>query len=647
MHTGAEYDGTARAEAVAADLAAHPIPVAHRIQLGDLTDSSPHTDSLPKALLDGLPEDWSAPMGNHDMFGRSSATASAAYGLTQNYTRDLGFAIGVFTAPDANVEPYTLSAATLEWMEAQFKAARRPVIWVNHNPLMHTVVGAGPGVTENQYTPTLAFFAINPDRQIRELLNEYPIVKLAISGHTHNAKDCYDLIKRHVLLPELATVENSTPVVVPNGDFSLGLTGWQSSIGGGVVLDDLSAGTDFNGVVTGLTNLVPEASGNLKSLTNWLSEVSGTGVTKEKFELSTAWSGESAGYFKATCTAAKKTAQVWCSKTAATPGLFVVTPGTFYHLKVDTKIVQKPATGQTFRITWYTAANAAISSVDSPAVTATGEQTLTVTALAPAGAAYCRMRLCNSETLQSGDVSEFYWRNVRGYEITVAVHFLLHLKAHATGTSGAARFRRTSGNKELKATPGKVYAYAADLNVTTKGAAGPNLAMQFLTESGEVLDTFYGNQATGTGKFRSEVAGQAPSGSAYVVLYVGNQSTTTLAAGETLEFTCSAILEGDAGLLPAGTRDLITINASATAYTGTEPGDSDPLVSLFLGWLDDEIKVFARNHGTHEWTTIQGAEAVSMAIPDADPPKTVWVSEGGVTGQAIRWVKVAGDLVQA
>jgi len=64
-----------------------------------------------------------------------------------------------------------------------------------------------------------------------------------------------------------------------------------------------------------------------------------------------------------------------------------------------------------------------------------------------------------------------------------------------------------------------------------------------------------------------------------------------------------------------GTRSIISINCSATFYTGRSYENFDPITTLFLTHTGSNLEIRFRNHGAGVWDTVGGSRVVTMPIP--------------------------------
>jgi hypothetical protein len=64
-----------------------------------------------------------------------------------------------------------------------------------------------------------------------------------------------------------------------------------------------------------------------------------------------------------------------------------------------------------------------------------------------------------------------------------------------------------------------------------------------------------------------------------------------------------------------GTRSIVSINCSATFYTGRTLEWYDPLITLFLTHTGSNLEIRVRNHGAGVWDTVGGSRVVTMPIP--------------------------------
>jgi predicted MPP superfamily phosphohydrolase len=197
MHFG--YTGTARLDAVAADLAQLPPPDA-LLSTGDETHfGTPDEYAAAVAWL----AQWNRPFftvtGNHTFWNASERHRETSAGLYQRFQQTWGQAmpysweIGglrfVATGPtEAGTTPTgaSITAEQVDELAAMLsQAPTQPTVVVLHSPLHHTVLGDG-GPANSVYTSDdFGFYQTHSDR-IRAVLADAPQVALVITGHTHS-----------------------------------------------------------------------------------------------------------------------------------------------------------------------------------------------------------------------------------------------------------------------------------------------------------------------------------------------------------------------------------------------------------------------------------------------------------------------------
>jgi hypothetical protein len=180
---------------ITADVQKLPKPLA-RIQVGDITDiGTTGEDQGARSWMYGLGGKWYTALGNHDLWldVRTSAQWAKAYGLvSKDYTVDFGAFRLIFVGQDGGyAAPFTLNATTRTWLTNELANAGKHCLIVSHVPLANTVVGDVAKV----WSSAEASFQINPDADIRAILNAQPNAKAWISGHTHSPIDTSGFIK--------------------------------------------------------------------------------------------------------------------------------------------------------------------------------------------------------------------------------------------------------------------------------------------------------------------------------------------------------------------------------------------------------------------------------------------------------------------
>ena len=154
---------------------------------------------------------------------------------------------------------------------------------------------------------------------------------------------------------------------------------------------------------TSSSNLV--ANPSLESgLTGWSCNVACPAFT---FSTTSSWftAGSQAGWYKV------NSAGQGGVNTGTGVGGMPVSVGTTYFVRADINVIQAHANGAQIRIDWYNSGGTYLSSSSSAAQTGTGVKVLSLTAVAPASAAYASIAL---GTLTGGPLStvEFYWDSV-------------------------------------------------------------------------------------------------------------------------------------------------------------------------------------------------------------------------------------------
>lgn len=183
-HVGAVSAG--RLASLSTDINNLSAPVAH-VQVGDTTDTATagqDTDAL--AFLNGLPATWYSICGGHDVWGdaRTPAQWATAYGMAgQSYVVDLTFCQLICIGVD-NATSYTLSVATLAWLDAALTAAgATPCIIVNHHPLYNTVQTPDAA----KYYASLANTWYQKDNAaVRQIVANHDNAVAWVAGHTHS-----------------------------------------------------------------------------------------------------------------------------------------------------------------------------------------------------------------------------------------------------------------------------------------------------------------------------------------------------------------------------------------------------------------------------------------------------------------------------
>lgn len=184
VHVGAVHPD--RLDAIIADLGGGgvPAPRAH-VQVGDLTDHGlPDEDEQATAWLERLPAGVIRVAGNHDVAYRAPQAWAEAHGLeSPNYTVDLGVArLIVLAQAESIMWPLGLSAAGIEWLDAQLGEADQDCVIACHAPPFGTVGGD----VAHHYVSTDEGFGLLETDEVAEVLARHPNAKAWISGHTHS-----------------------------------------------------------------------------------------------------------------------------------------------------------------------------------------------------------------------------------------------------------------------------------------------------------------------------------------------------------------------------------------------------------------------------------------------------------------------------
>lgn len=161
------------------------VPAVHAsVHTGDIIDgntgvgttTSQDSVALPwMQAVDGpVPRIWA--LGNHDLAGRSPATAAAwadAYGQPANAFIDVQGVRLVAFAPEVYTDDahWTITDATWSWMDSVVSATPGPVVLLNHYPAAE--LGMGPG---NSIQPTATLTAF---------LGSHPSICGMLTGHMH------------------------------------------------------------------------------------------------------------------------------------------------------------------------------------------------------------------------------------------------------------------------------------------------------------------------------------------------------------------------------------------------------------------------------------------------------------------------------
>ena len=217
LHAGAIT--RARMDAVSRDSELLGPPALH-LQVGDATEGGREPeDKVARGFLDGLPAQWVAALGNHDILhnDRTVADWGRAYGQrSQNFTLELEFVRLIVIGPDRS-EPGRgagrLSGATLSFLERELAGSEKDCWVVCHWPLLRTVMG-DPRL---HFTSAMEAFHAKPDARIRELLARHRNAKVWLSGHTHSPLSAPGLIKRTWLAPKRSIVAVNASALVGIG----------------------------------------------------------------------------------------------------------------------------------------------------------------------------------------------------------------------------------------------------------------------------------------------------------------------------------------------------------------------------------------------------------------------------------------------
>ena len=217
LHAGAIT--RVRVEALSRDIEQLGPPALH-LQVGDATEGGKeHEDGLAREFLDGLPGQWVAALGNHDILhnDRTVADWASAYDQSsQNFTVELDFVRVIVIGPDRN-EPGKragrLSGATLSFLERELEGTEKDCWVVCHWPLLRTVMG-DPRL---HFTSAMEAFHAKPDAGIRKLLARHRNAKVWLSGHTHSPLSAPGLIKRTRLAPKRSIVAVNASALVGIG----------------------------------------------------------------------------------------------------------------------------------------------------------------------------------------------------------------------------------------------------------------------------------------------------------------------------------------------------------------------------------------------------------------------------------------------
>lgn len=632
---------------ILADLAANPLEVARRIQVGDQTHNA-RTDQDAEAIpflqeltaLDQAPLTITA--GNHDIGGTELrtisqwATAYSALGAAQNFVQDWGYATLISVACDSNEPPRTLPQTQIEYLDAQLAAAGHEIcIVLCHYPLYNTVGRVEGG--EEQYRTDVVDtgdMPLYPDKTIRAVLQKYTASKkiVWVSGHTHSYSDALGLMKTHYVgdygIEELRPLGNL--LFAPAVGYADAITRAYPNL-----LSEVKS--DFEGSFTGWSNTVAKA-------------------TKNNFEASATWAkhGSKSLYFKATATEAGATALFGTS-----PALTGVKGGERYSVSVPVNVIQKGVLGPKLKLLWRDSEGGSLRTDLGSQATSTGEATLVCGVIAPVGAFDLQIVVGNFSTspanlLANGEVLEMYadyiwlsspeeekllsetssdfeegsvgeWLSVKSSSVILndfsvsatwakrGTHSL-HYKVTAGATSQVTgQIQSLSHAVE----PGQKIAVAVPMNLISKGAKGPRVSFSFLDDTETQIPEFVvgGSPIGTTGETVLTLQATVPENAFFVKVSIGNSTTNNryLEKEEVLEFYVDDIQFAKTVEPPEG-GSIVHINAGAIAYLGKHSNDGDPIRTYVMTILDEEVILRCRDHELQEYVSMQDQLALKEPL---------------------------------